>query len=70
MLKPNKVFVVRGHSESGDHYLATFSKKPTKKQLVELVNTWDPGTDGPGYAGSYVHIDIIKSTVDEDIVIN
>lgn len=56
------VWAVLGNSESGDHYLALFEKKPTKAQLSKLVHEWDgsPQKDGPAYDGSYVHIDVTK----------
>jgi len=65
----DSVFVVSGHSESGDDYVAVFRNDPTEKQLSELVHSWDGNQDymdedelnqGPGYAGSYVHINVEK----------
>lgn len=60
MVKQESVFVVRGHSESGDHYVSVFRKKPTKKQLSKLAHDWDgsPDKDGPGEDGSYVHLEV------------
>lgn len=60
-----KVFVVLGKSESSDEYVAVFQKKPTKVQLGVIANLWDGGEghDGPGYAGSYVHIEVSEQEV-------
>ena len=54
------VYVVKGHSESGDHYVALFANKPTDDQLSDLCYKWDgdPEQDGPGDYGSYVHLTI------------
>jgi len=56
------VFLVLGDSESGDHYQAVFKKKPTKAQLSKLAHRWDGSDerDGPGYDGSWVHIEVIE----------
>jgi hypothetical protein len=55
---PRSLWIVIGHSESGDNYAAAFRKKPTVKALKELANSWDgeEGHDGPGYGGSYVYL--------------
>lgn len=55
------IYLVQGNSESGDNYTAAFWKKPTKEDLTKLVKEWDFGEgDGPGYEGSYVHVDVSK----------
>ena len=61
----DKVYVVCGTSESGDHYVAVFAKKPTDTQLSELAHNWDGGTpeEGPGYDGSYCHLEITEEKV-------
>jgi len=62
--KMKEVWVVQGKSESGDDYLAVFSTKPTKKQLTELALSWDgEEPDGPGYGGSWVHLEVTKQEV-------
>lgn len=57
-----KVWVVSGHSESGDDYGPyVFSKKPSKKALRDLAYSWDgdeEGDNGPGDYGSYVHLSV------------
>ncbi len=60
------IYVVRGHSESGDDYIAAFYKKPTDAELKDLCYKWDGpvanGIDdeGPGEYGSFVHLTITK----------
>lgn len=56
--KDKTVFLVEGHSESGDLYTQIFSKKPTPEELSELAHGWDGSSDkdGPGFDGSWVHL--------------
>ena len=60
-----KVYVVQGNSESGDHYLAVFAKKPTKAQLKKLCIEWDstPELDGPGEFGTYIRCNVSEEEV-------
>lgn len=71
-MKLAKVYVVTGDSESGDHYgPVVFSKNPSKKVLSKLANGWDGADDlgpGPGYGGSYVHLNVKLVTIDEKLI--
>jgi hypothetical protein len=60
-----KVWVVSGHSESGDHYIALFEAKPTHKHLSAIAHGWDgdEAHEGPGYDGSYVQITVAQHEV-------
>jgi hypothetical protein len=63
-----QIWVIEGDSESGDHYLALFKKKPNDKTLKTLVHSWDGDSEeeGPGAFGSYVYISITRYKVNED----
>lgn len=64
-----KVFVLTGHSESGDDYgPLVFSLKPKKKQLREIAHDWDgdENEDGPGNFGSYVYLSLYAVKVDSN----
>lgn len=65
MKNQNKVWVVTGHSESGDDYgPVVYVKKPDDKVLKALVGSWDADDwDGPGDYGSYVHLEIEECEV-------
>lgn len=63
MKKENPIWIVEGHSESGDDYGPTrYNKKPTEKQLREFVEATgeELDIDGPGNFGSYVHLKVNK----------
>ncbi len=56
-----KIFIVTGHSESGDDYgPKRFNKKPTNPQLRQFIKDTGEELDcnGPGDFGSYVYLDI------------
>jgi hypothetical protein len=59
------VWVVVGHSESGDEYRRVFRASPTEDELSELAHNWDGDDDkeGPGFDGSYVHLTIYEEEV-------
>ena len=61
--KGDKVWIIHGHSESGDHYMAAFSEAPTEVQLAGLYHDWDGHEDktGPGHYGSYIHGSVEES---------
>lgn len=63
----NPVYLVRGDSESGDHYHEIFKSEPTKEQLSKLAHSWDGDAEktGPGYDGSYVHLKVTKQKINE-----
>ena len=60
------VWIVTGHSESGDDFgPLVFWDKPTESELEEIAYDWD-GTDerdGPGDYGSYVFLTVSKEDV-------
>lgn len=59
------VWLVLGTSESGDNYAAVFHEKPSTQRLDAIALGWD-GTeerDGPGRAGSYVHLTVTEEEV-------
>lgn len=60
MKKQNTVWVVTGHSESGDDYgPMVYKNKPSDKTLKDLCESWDAGDwDGPGDYDSYVHLNV------------
>lgn len=63
-----KVWVVTGHSESGDDYGPyVYNKKPGKKLLKSLVLDWDSTDelDGPGDYGSYVFLKVDEADVED-----
>ena len=63
------VWVVEGKSESGDEWVAVFSRKPTGYTKKKLAFQWDGDIDDPtgsGYEGSYVNITVFARVVDED----
>jgi hypothetical protein len=64
-VKQEFVYVVRGHSESGDDYLAVYKNEPSEAVLSELAHGWDGDDEGqgPGEDGSYVHISVDKEEV-------
>ena len=67
--KATKVFVVTGHSESGDDYgPEVFTKKPSKSQLKKLAHDWDgdEDEDGPGHYGSYVYLEVSERDVKDN----
>ena len=61
------VWVVTGNTESGDDFgPEVFTKKPSAAVLKKLVFEFDGDeeiADGPGYAGSYVHLKVTKVLV-------
>jgi len=61
----SEVWVVTGHSESGDDYgPEVYSNEPSKEILKNLVGGWDAGEwDGGGYCGSYVYLKIEKCKI-------
>jgi hypothetical protein len=65
MDKSLSVWVVQGTSESSDHYLEVFTKKPTYKELSRLAHWWDGDEDkqGSGFDGSYVYLDVKRHDV-------
>ncbi len=55
--KGDKVWVVTGDSESGDHYSTVFAEAPTEIQLANWCHECDGDEDkcGPANYGSYVY---------------
>jgi hypothetical protein len=72
MPKVDVVWVLTGHSESGDDYgPRVFRKKPSQKKLSEIAHNWDGHfgetegwEDGPGDYGSYVFMTISQQNVE------
>lgn len=62
---PLFVWVVTGHSESGDDYgPEVYAQKPSDKTLKALVGSWDADDwCGPGHYGSYVYLKIEERKV-------
>jgi hypothetical protein len=62
--KQEHVWVVSGHSESGDDYgPKRYDHKPAKKDLKDFIKKETPeevDCDGPGDFGSYVYLTIHK----------
>ena len=68
MTKNVNVWVLTGQSESGDSYgPEMFEKKPTKKKISEWVHSRDgsPDKEGPGFDGSWVHIELTKRKINQ-----
>jgi hypothetical protein len=62
------VFVVTGHSESGDDYgPVVFTKEPSDAKLKELAHSWDgdEDEDGCGDFGSWVYLSVSETEVEE-----
>lgn len=57
------IWVLTRHSESGDTYSpVTFDHKPTAADVLEAVkDTGEEMNGGPGYSGSYIHVDVYKT---------
>lgn len=67
----NKVWVVTGTSESGDHYGPfVFRRKPTQAKLKKICKLYcdfgdgDDG-DGPGDFGSYTYLTMSSCAVED-----
>lgn len=63
MKKEKSIWIVEGHSESGDDYgPERYNKQPTMKQLREFVESTGEELDigGSGDFGSYVYLKINK----------
>lgn len=62
------IWIVTGHSESGDSYIPlAFTKKPTKKLLKKIAFSLDGDEDNPtgcGDYGSYVYLEVEKVKLD------
>lgn len=61
------VWVLTGHSESGDDYGPfVFAKKPFKKKLKEIAYDWDgvKGMRGPGDFGSFVFLELSETEIE------
>jgi hypothetical protein len=64
-----EVYVLTGHSESGDNFgPLVFSIKPSKQKLRRIAFEWDgdEGYKGPNSFGSYVSLALFKVTVDNE----
>lgn len=62
-----KVWMLTGHSESGDNFgPVTFQNKPTQKLLRQMAYDWDgtPEGNGPGDYGSYVFLNLNEVTIE------
>jgi hypothetical protein len=68
------IWAITAHSESGDDYgVFLFDKKPTDDQLEYWLRELCPGEwedadsededHGPGFRGSYLHIDVSETSV-------
>ena len=61
------VWVLTGHSESGDDFgPLVFAKKPTEREQKEIAFSWDgdEGRDGLGDYGSYVSLTLSEVEVE------
>lgn len=62
-----KVWVITGHSESGDDFgPEVFSEKPPEKLQKALAHSWDgdDAFEGPGSFGSFVYLTVTEAKVD------
>lgn len=61
-----KVWILTAKSESGDDYGPwVFRKPPTNAEITKFLLKRVPsefeGGDGPGHAGSYLHVTLVES---------
>ncbi len=61
------MWIVTATSESGDDYGPfIYRNEPNEEQLTKLVKELDwGGGNGPGYAGSYVHLSVAKGKFED-----
>lgn len=60
------VWIVTGHSESGDDYgPVAFSYKPSDIELEDLACLWDgkDNEEGPGDYGSFVYLTVKETEI-------
>lgn len=58
-VKPNKVWVLSSHTESGNRYVhAVFTNKPSKNQFRKFIIDDADNCDGPGDFGSYHYFEL------------
>jgi hypothetical protein len=62
--KESPIWIIKGDSESGDHYKSKrYNHKPTKQDKKDYILNETPeeiNIDGPGDFGSYVYLKIEK----------